>query len=124
MSMWRCEREGSGALRDLVTVEKLLADAATNELGEIDQADDGNWEQQCQAWAEIQLAGGDEVQQPSQQAGIREWRLRVRYNAETATITPLMRVQLPEGGVLFVTWSGDPDRMRRWIEIVAKEQTT
>lgn len=121
---WRCDREGAGALRDLVIIEKLSAAAPVNDLGEIDQADDDSWEPHGEEWAEVQLAGGGELAQPSQQAGLREWRMRVRYHAGTASITPLMRVRLPEGGVLYITWAGDPDRMRRWIELTAKEQTT
>lgn len=125
MSTWACDRRGAGALVDLVEVQKLKADATTNDGGEILQHDNANWETHCTEWAEIQLSGGDESNQPTQQVGIRMWRLRVRWHGDTQAITQLMRVVLPDQSQpLYITWAGDPDRQRRWIEIAAKERTT
>lgn len=121
MAGWNCDRLGAGALRDLITVQKLKTDAATNSYGEVLQYDGDQWETHCTAWAEVQLTGGEESPQPSQQVAVRRWAVRVRHSPETAAITPLMRVVLPEGSTLFIVRAGDPDRMRRWIELELRE---
>ena len=98
-------------MRDLLgQVLELLPDQAAT------------WETHCEAWAEVQPIGGDEVNQPSQQVPVRRWALRLRYFAETLAITPAMRVVLPEGSTLNITRAFDPDRRKRWIEIEAKER--
>jgi head-tail adaptor len=118
---WACERSGAGALVDLVTVQKLKADAEKNSFGEVLQDDPNQWEAHCQEWAEVQLVGGDEANQPSQQVAIRRWAIRVRLNPSTSAITSLMRAVLPGGEVLNITRAGDPTRERRWIELELRE---
>jgi head-tail adaptor len=118
---WACDRHGAGALVDLVTIQKLKPAAATNSYGEVLQYDSNQWEAHCQEWAEIQLAGGDELNQPTQQVAVRRWAARVRFNPSTAAITTLMRAVLPAGEVLYITRAGDPTRDRRWVELELRE---
>jgi len=118
---WACERSGAGALVDLVTVQKLKADAEKNSYGEVLQHDPTQWEAHCQEWAEIQIVGGDELNQPTQQVAVRRWVARVRFNPSTSAITSLMRAVLPGGEVLNITRAGDPTRDRRWIELELRE---
>lgn len=121
MAEWRCESLGAGALVDLITVQQLKAAATKNSFGETLQSDNAQWETFTTAWAEIHPTGGEETPQPTQQVAVRRWQLRVRHNPETAAISTLMRVVLPEGEILPITRVSDPNRMRRWIEIDMKE---
>lgn len=124
MSTWACDRRGAGALADLVTIERLKSDAPRNAAGEVEQHSAEAWETWFQDWAEIHQEQGAEVGQPTQQIGLRRWRLRIRNHEDSRAITPLMRITLPDGEILNITWAGDPDRKNVWIEIAGVEQTT
>jgi len=121
MPGWACDRQGAGALLDLVTIQRLKSNATVSDLGETLQHENTNWETHCQEWSEVHFLSGDESGQPTQQVALRAWALRVRWHATTLSITSLMRVVLPTGQTLQITGTADPDRLRRWIEISAKE---
>lgn len=121
MPAWSCDQHGAGALADLVEVQKIKAAADRNAWGELLPDQESTWETHCTAWSEVRLLSGDENNQPTQQVPVRRWALRMRQFAETLAIVPTMRVVMATGEVLNVTWSGDPDRKRRWVEVHATE---
>lgn len=122
MPTWSCDRDGASALLDPIVIQRLVANPSRSSAGEVEEFRAENWETHCEEWAEVHFMSGTEASQPSQQVALRTWQLRVRQHATTLQISPRMRVVLPDGAVLNITAVGDPDRLRRWIEIDAREQ--
>jgi SPP1 family predicted phage head-tail adaptor len=104
----------SGDLRDRMRFEKRAS--TTDEYG---NQSAGDFEAQFTRWAQIMPLRGSEQVIASRLEGVQPVTVRVRWDAQTGGITTDWRaVDARSGRVYAIKTAADPDRRRRWMEML------
>lgn len=111
---------GSGNFNRRITIQKVKSNPIKDVNGEIDLADERNWETHASRWAEIQTKGGREFWKVDKVEAEVTHLIRIPYDNFTKSITSEMRIKF-ENRFINIAAAYDIDESHDVIEMQCKE---
>lgn len=105
--------------RELITIQKPVANPALDDAGHWDPANAENWEDHGTAWADIQVRGSKDFYRAGIVSDEVDHLIKVRYCTLAASVLGSYRVKRADGSFVALTGPAyDADNCRRelWMQ--------
>ena len=110
----------AGNYRELITIERPVADAFKDAFGHINPASSASWETLTTAWADVLISGSREFQRLGITRTEVTHAIRIRHSTAALTISSACRVKRADGTPLNIAGVPfDPTNQRRELVIPA-----
>ena len=110
----------AGNYRELITIERPVADAYKDDFGHINPASSANWETLTTCWADVLISGSREFQRVGITRAEVTHAIRIRHSTAALAITSASRIRRADGKLLNVAGTPfDATNQRRELVIPA-----
>jgi len=110
----------SGNFNRRITIQRIELNPETDDHGEVDLKDEGNWETHVVSWANIKTKGGREWWKSDKINAEVSHIIQVPYGRLTRKIDSEMRIRVGDRTINIVA-AYDIDEQRQVIEMQCKE---
>lgn len=109
----------AGNYRELITIQKPVANPVLDDAGHWDPANADNWEDHGTAWADIQVRGSRDFYRAGIVDDEVDFLIKVRHSSSMATVLGSYRVKRSDGSFIALAgpaYDSTNERRELWMQ--------